>query len=48
MNPDEHFIRRAVSEWMDATRRGDTTRVLEMMGEAARNDYMRNGVSRRP
>jgi hypothetical protein len=23
-------------------------RVLEMMGEAARNDYMRNGVSRRP
>jgi hypothetical protein len=23
-------------------------RVLEMMGESARNEYMRNGVSRRP
>ena len=23
-------------------------RVLDMMGEAARNEYMRNGVSRRP
>ena len=33
MNPDEHFIRRAVSEWMDATRRGDTSRVIEMMDD---------------
>jgi uncharacterized protein (TIGR02246 family) len=33
MNPDEHFIRRAVQEWMEATERGDTARVLEMMDE---------------
>jgi uncharacterized protein (TIGR02246 family) len=33
MNPDEHFIRRAVVEWMEATRRGDTSRVLEMMDD---------------
>ena len=35
MNDDERAIREVISTWMEATRRGDTSRVLSLMAEDA-------------
>ena len=33
MNPDEQDIRRLVANWIEATRRGDTQSILDLMAE---------------